>query len=82
MGVDGATEDTYKKYRKGGDFPVLIENIRRLVQEKRKRCLKTPFIEIQFIIMKHTEKEMAIQLLSSLEITCDIMEWRYHSLLF
>ena len=70
IGVDGATEDTYKKYRKGGDFPVLIENIRRLVQEKRKRCLKTPFIEIQFIIMKHTEKEMdlAVKLAKDLKV--------------
>jgi MoaA/NifB/PqqE/SkfB family radical SAM enzyme len=70
IGVDGATEDTYKKYRKGGNFPVLIENIRRLVQEKRKRRLKTPFIKIQFIITKHTEKELdlAVKLAKDLKV--------------
>jgi len=70
IGVDGATEDTYKKYRKGGNFPVLIENIRRLVQEKRKRRLKTPFIKIQFIITKHTEKELdlAVKLAKDLNV--------------
>jgi len=70
IGVDGATEDTYKQYRIGGNFPILINNIKKLVEERRKKNLKTPLIIFQYIVMKHTEKEvgMAIKLARDLEV--------------
>jgi radical SAM protein with 4Fe4S-binding SPASM domain len=58
IGVDAASEDTYKKYRVGGNFTILINNIKKLVYEKRKRNLKHPLIVFQYIVMKHTEKEV------------------------
>jgi MoaA/NifB/PqqE/SkfB family radical SAM enzyme len=58
IGVDAASEDTYKKYRVGGNFPILINNIKKLVYEKRKRRQKNPLIVFQYIVMKHTEKEI------------------------
>lgn len=70
IGIDGATEDTYKKYRIGGNFPIITENIKRLVQEKGKRNSKTPLIICQFIVMKHTEKEvdMIVKLAKDLKV--------------
>lgn len=70
IGIDGATEEIYNKYRIGGNFLTLIDNIRILVQEKKRRGLKSPNIIIQFIIMKHTEKSMdlATKLAKDLEV--------------
>jgi MoaA/NifB/PqqE/SkfB family radical SAM enzyme len=70
IGVDAATEDTYKKYRIGADFGNLIENIKKLVYEKRKKRLKYPIIVFQYIVMKHTEKEieMAVSLAKDLNM--------------
>jgi MoaA/NifB/PqqE/SkfB family radical SAM enzyme len=71
IGVDGATEDTYKKYRIGGDFSIIIENIKKLVQEKSKRNLKRPLIVFQYIVMKHTEKEIDIAVKLARELKVD-----------
>jgi MoaA/NifB/PqqE/SkfB family radical SAM enzyme len=70
IGVDGATENTYKKYRVGGNFNLIIESIQRLVEEKTKRNLENPLIELQFIVMKHTEKEldMIVKLANDLKV--------------
>jgi MoaA/NifB/PqqE/SkfB family radical SAM enzyme len=70
IGVDAAYEDTYKKYRVGGNFTNLIENIKKLVYEKRKRNSNYPLIVFQYIVMKHTEKEvdMAVSLARDLNV--------------
>ena len=70
IGVDAASEDTYKKYRIGGNFSILIDNIEKLVYEKKKRNLEYPLIVFQYIVMKHTEKEvdMAVSLAKDLNV--------------
>ena len=63
IGVDAASEDTYKKYRIGGNFSILIDN-------KKRRNIEYPLIVFQYIIMKHTEKEvkMAVSLAKDLNV--------------
>jgi radical SAM protein with 4Fe4S-binding SPASM domain len=70
IGVDGATEETYRKYRVGGNFTTLIDNIRKLVQAKKQRGQLYPSIVLQYIVMKHTEKEidLAIQMAKDLKV--------------
>jgi len=70
IGVDGASEDTYKQYRVGGNFTILVENIKKLVYEKRKRKLQHPLIVFQYIVMKQTEKEVdkAVRLARELKV--------------
>lgn len=58
ISLDGASEETYKKYRKGGDFKKVIESIRFLVNEKKRLKCDTPHIKLQFIIMKSNENEI------------------------
>lgn len=58
ISLDGASQETYGKYRIGGDFSVVIENIKKVV-DVRVRLNKTkPVIEIQFIVMRHNEHEI------------------------
>lgn len=59
ISMDGISEDTYKKYRIGGDLEKVIEGTKNLVQWKRKMKSKTPFIIWQFIVFSHNEHELS-----------------------
>ena len=56
--VDGLDEESYQKYRVGGTFEQADKGLRYLVSQKKKRGLKKPFIEFQFIVMKQNEHQM------------------------
>jgi len=58
ISLDGASEETYNLYRKGGNFQKIINSIQLLIQERKKLNKKTPFVKLQFIIMKHNEHEI------------------------
>lgn len=58
ISLDGASEETYSKYRKKSDFSEVIKAMKLLVNEKIKRNSKTPLIKLQFIIMRHNEHEI------------------------
>jgi len=56
--LDGASRETFMKYRKSGDFEAVMDNLKKLVETKRRMKSRTPFIEIQFIVMRHNEHEI------------------------
>ncbi len=53
--MDGLDEETYQNYRVGGTFAQADEGLRSLVERKKQRRLKKPFVELQFIVMKQNE---------------------------
>ena len=58
VSLDGASEKTYRKYRKAGSFAKVIGAIKTLVEEKEKQETNLPRIKLQFIIMRHNEHEI------------------------
>ncbi len=56
--LDGASKETFMKYRKSGDFDVVMDNLKKLVETKKRLRSRTPFVEIQFIVMRHNEHEV------------------------
>lgn len=58
VSLDGATQQTYNKYRVNGVLDKVLHNVRDLVQAKKERNSKTPYIKWQFIVMKHNEHEI------------------------
>jgi radical SAM protein with 4Fe4S-binding SPASM domain len=58
LSVDGATQDTYARYRRKGRLDLVLHNMRRLVERRRALGSRTPVIEWQFIPMKHNEHEV------------------------
>ncbi len=60
ISMDGATPETYQRYRWGGDFRRVIQGIRRLVAAKKRSGSPRPYIELQFLIMKHNQHEIEI----------------------
>ncbi|KPK32129.1 MAG: hypothetical protein AMS24_04915 [Chlamydiae bacterium SM23_39] len=58
ISLDGASQKTYSHYRKGGDFNLVIENLRqiqKLNQQKNNGSLKVIW---KFLINKYTEHEI------------------------
>lgn len=59
--LDGATEESYRQYRTyrdGAGFDAVVDNLRRLVETKRRLGLEKPEIILQFVVFKHNEHEM------------------------
>jgi len=58
LSVDGASEETYRRFRQHGSFARVSESVRALCREKKARGLTKPRIELQFIAMRHNEHEL------------------------
>jgi MoaA/NifB/PqqE/SkfB family radical SAM enzyme len=59
VSVDAASPDTYRQYRRGGDFDLVIDNMRRILARKKALRSRTPFVEWQFVPLRQNEHEMA-----------------------
>lgn len=57
--LDGVEQETYEKYRVGGKLERVLAGIRLLVSAKKEQASSTPLINLQFIVMKHNESEIA-----------------------
>ncbi|MEF9475924.1 MAG: radical SAM protein [Candidatus Mariimomonas ferrooxydans] len=54
----GLDKETYEKYQPGGNFDKLINNIKLISQEKKRRKSKTPVIKLRFMVMKDNEEDV------------------------
>jgi radical SAM protein with 4Fe4S-binding SPASM domain len=60
ISVDGVTQESYSKYRIGGQVEKVIESTRHMVDEKRKANSRTPHIVWQFVVFRHNEHEVPL----------------------
>ncbi len=56
--VDGISQETYSRYRQGGNVEAVFEGIRTVVARKRDLRSKTPLVNFRFIVMGHNEHEI------------------------
>lgn len=56
--VDGATQESYGRYRVGGDLRRVLANIERFAALKKKRGVRRPLIYWQFLVFRHNEREI------------------------
>ncbi len=68
ISLDGASQATYAKYRRGGNFNLVINNIKTLTFFKNKFKSRTPDITWKFIINRFNEKEI----IQALKIALDL----------
>ena len=65
ISLDGTTQEIYEKYRQNGNFQKVIDGIRNVVEIKKELKSATPFVEVQFLVMRHNEHQISdIKLLS------------------
>jgi len=58
ISVDGVTQETYEKYRKGGQLDKVITGIKTLADLKKKHQSHTPQIIIQFLVFRFNEHQI------------------------
>ncbi len=57
VSCDGATKETYGKYRVGGDFELVMQNMRYLAEKKKESGGNTRIVW-NFLVFKHNEHEV------------------------
>lgn len=60
VSIDGATNETYKKYRIGGNLDTVITNIKRINIYKKKYNSFYPILSWQFVVMGHNQHELLL----------------------
>jgi radical SAM protein with 4Fe4S-binding SPASM domain len=56
--VDGITQETYEKYRRGGKLETTLAGVERVVAAKRALGSTAPLIHFRFMAMRHNEHEI------------------------
>jgi len=58
VAIDGGSDETYEKYRVGGNYTKVLENVKDLLGQKKLNRIDHPFVEWQFIVFRHNEHEV------------------------
>ena len=58
VSIDGASQETYKLYRRRGNFDKVIKNIEKINFYKKKYDKEKPFLNWKFVIFGHNEHEV------------------------
>jgi hypothetical protein len=74
--IDGATPESYVKYRKRGDFAKAIRNLEAVVNEKQ-AGRDVPFVNWRYILFTHndTDEEMNLARQMAADIGVDRLSW-------
>lgn len=56
--VDGVDQETYARYRVGGDLESVFAGIHRLMRARREAGCKHPVVSLQFIVMRQNEEQV------------------------
>jgi radical SAM protein with 4Fe4S-binding SPASM domain len=57
ISIDGTTQESFEKYRVGGNLNRVLDGTKNLIEARKKKG-KGPFIIWQFIVFDHNEKEI------------------------
>src|SRR5262245_8704632 len=60
--LDGATPDTYARYRQRGKFDVALANLRALIDEKAKSRRDVPFVNWRYILFTWNDSDQEMEL--------------------
>ncbi len=59
VSCDGVTQDSYSRYRVGGDLSLVVENMKYLVSKKKEYGVKVRIVW-NFLVFKHNENELGV----------------------
>jgi len=59
ISLDGVSQETYSKYRIGGNISKVMEGIESIVAAKRKLGSALPIVVLQMVVGKHNQHEVA-----------------------
>jgi len=73
MSIDGATPDSYLKYRRGGNFQKAYENMKMLIREREEAGEIIPRVDWKYLLFRwnSSEEEIALTMKLALEAGVD-----------
>jgi radical SAM protein with 4Fe4S-binding SPASM domain len=74
ISLDGLDQETYEKYRVGGNLEKVLEGTRNLVRWKKQLRSKAPYIILQFIVFSTNEHQVPEVKKLALELGVDKLE--------
>ena len=60
VSIDGATQPVYQTFRRNGNLELVLGNIRKLVETRRKLGRRTPVIAWRFLTFRHNVHEIPL----------------------
>lgn len=74
VSLDGTSQETYSRYRIGGNYDLVLANIKKLIEAKNRVHRKNPIIIWQFLVNKYNEHEIATarEIADSLDISLEL----------
>jgi len=58
ISIDGTTQDTYEKYRVGGELNKVLEGTKNVIKWKRKLKTNTPHVIFQYLVVQPNEHQI------------------------
>jgi radical SAM protein with 4Fe4S-binding SPASM domain len=74
ISIDGTTQESYEKYRSGGDYEKVIRGLKNIVRWKKERNSATPYVIVQFLVLKTNEHEIDTIRAMARELGADKLE--------
>ena len=72
VSIDGLSQETYEKYRVGGNLNVVLSNIKKISNIKKKLNTPFPIISWRYIYFSHNENEAKEQIIKKAkEVGCN-----------
>lgn len=72
--VDGSTQESYARYRVGGELEKVKKAIQNVVQAKKEKNSKYPVVVMQFLVFRHNEHEVPEMRRLAKELGADRLE--------
>lgn len=60
LSIDGATQATYERFRRGGKLDLVLENVRRIVDAKRRFGSRVPWVTWKYLTFEHNLHEVKL----------------------
>jgi MoaA/NifB/PqqE/SkfB family radical SAM enzyme len=58
MSIDGATQGVYEQFRRNGDLALVLANVEKIVEAKRRLRKRTPVLSWNFLAFEHNVSEL------------------------
>ncbi len=58
ISIDGTTQETYEQYRISGQLTTVLSGIENIMEAKRAIKSHTPFVILQFLVVRHNEHQI------------------------
>ena len=70
LSIDGASQDVYSRFRRGGDLALCLDNVRRLLAARERKGSNVPYILWRFLTFEHNlhEVDEAIRIATDLGV--------------